>query len=57
MSDSIKISTKHLEKAENEFIVFCSEIVCPKCNCYECYFNGACYECPDCDNQWGCVGD
>ena len=29
------------------------EIVCPNCFNENAYFNGVCYECPDCGNQWG----
>ena len=28
------------------------EIVCPKCYCEDAFFNGECYECPDCGYQW-----
>jgi len=26
---------------------------CPKCLEENAYFNGVCYECPDCDHTWG----
>lgn len=28
------------------------EIVCPKCFCENAYFNGVCYECPECEHRW-----
>jgi uncharacterized Zn ribbon protein len=33
------------------------EIVCPNCGYEQCYFNGVCYECPDCEHEWDCVED
>jgi len=29
---------------------------CPNCGCESAYFNGVCYECPDCDHEWGEFG-
>lgn len=26
---------------------------CPKCHCEDAFFNGVCYECPNCDYEWG----
>lgn len=26
---------------------------CPNCRCESAFFNGVCYECPDCDYEWG----
>ncbi len=26
---------------------------CPKCNSESAFFNGVCYECPNCDHEWG----
>lgn len=26
---------------------------CPNCGSESAYFNGVCYECPDCDHEWG----
>ena len=28
------------------------EIECPNCGFDDCYFNGTCYECPDCGCTW-----
>ena len=28
------------------------EIVCLECFCEDAYFNGSCYECPDCGHCW-----
>ena len=28
------------------------EIVCPNCGSEDAFFNGVCYECPDCDYTW-----
>lgn len=28
------------------------EIECPNCGFDDCYFNGTCYECPDCGYTW-----
>lgn len=28
------------------------EIECPNCGCEDAYFNGVCYECPDCEYIW-----
>jgi uncharacterized Zn ribbon protein len=33
------------------------EIQCPKCGDEQAFFNGVCYECPDCDYQWDADGD
>lgn len=27
-------------------------IMCPRCFCEDCYFNGVQYECPDCGHTW-----
>lgn len=29
------------------------EIQCPNCGSENAYHNGVCYECPDCDYEWG----
>jgi len=26
---------------------------CPKCGSESAYHNGVCYECPNCDHEWG----
>lgn len=28
---------------------------CPKCGCEDAFFNGVCWECPNCDYEWGAV--
>lgn len=28
------------------------EIECPNCGSEDAYFNGVCYECPDCGHTW-----
>lgn len=28
------------------------EVVCPNCDCEDAYFNGRCYECPNCGYHW-----
>ena len=43
------------KKEEKNRLELGADIDCPKCGFYDCYFNGVCYECPDCGNQWGCV--
>ena len=30
-------------------------VTCPKCFSEDAFFNGVCYECPDCDYEWGGV--
>lgn len=30
-------------------------VTCPKCLCEDAYFNGVCYECPNCDYEWDAV--
>ncbi len=30
--------------------------ICPKCSMENAYFNGVCYECPDCDYKWDADG-
>lgn len=32
------------------------DIVCG-CGSENAYFNGTCYECPDCGRTWGCIED
>lgn len=29
---------------------------CPNCGCEDAYFNGVCYECPNCDREWHANG-
>lgn len=29
---------------------------CPNCGCEDAYFNGVCYECPNCDHEWHANG-
>ena len=30
---------------------------CPKCGMENAFFNTVCYECPDCDFEWGDIDD
>jgi len=30
-------------------------VTCPKCLMENAYYNGRCYECPDCDYQWDTI--
>ena len=36
----------------NTFILIIMEIECPNCGFDDCYYNGSCYECPDCGYTW-----
>lgn len=28
---------------------------CPRCGHESAFHNGTCYECPECDYEWGCI--
>ncbi len=30
---------------------------CPNCGSESAFHNGVCYECPECEYEWGCIED
>ncbi len=54
------VTTFQIVKTDNDKktkkpVVSSIEIVCPRCGYDQCFFNGVCYDCPDCGLEWDCI--